>query len=97
MAPARQLFGRGLGGRKRDEEFRPLAGDAFDADLAAVRLHDVLHDRKPEPGAALLARAGLVDPIKTLEDPRPRLEWNAGTIVAHAQLHLAPFDGAAAE
>jgi len=42
--------------RQREEKRRALAGFAFQPDLAAVRLHDVLHDRKAEAGAALLAR-----------------------------------------
>ena len=52
---------------QREEKCRALAGFAFHPDLAAVRLDDVLHNRKAEAGAALLARPRLVHAIKPLE------------------------------
>ena len=62
-----------------EEEGRPLPQPAFDAHLAAMRLDDMFDDGQPQPRAALLARAGFVHAVKTLEqtnlllgrDPRP--------------------------
>src|SRR5438874_397550 len=55
--------------RKCEEEGRPLPQPAFDAHLAAMRLDDMFDDGQPQPRAALLARAGFVHAVKTLEHP----------------------------
>src|SRR5262245_61871790 len=51
-------------------ERRAFAGPALDLDPPAVRADDVLHDREPEAGPALVAAAPLVHPVEALEDPR---------------------------
>ena len=38
--------------RQRDDDGRPTVGGTVDLDLSAVRLHEALHRRKAEPGAA---------------------------------------------
>ena len=50
---------------------------------AAVQLDEVLHDRQPEPGAAGIAGARLVDAVEALEDPRQILVRNARALVRH--------------
>src|SRR5437773_6510559 len=47
-----------------------LAGRTLHRDRAAMKLHDMLHDREPEPRSALLARARLVHAVEAFEDPR---------------------------
>ncbi len=54
-------------------------------------LDGVLDDREAEAGAALLARAGLVDAVETLEDPADRLGRNARAVIAHTHLDQAAF------
>src|SRR5262249_44274206 len=53
---------------QRGAESRALAGRALHPDLVATRLDQVLHDREPQPGAALLARAPAIDAVEALED-----------------------------
>ncbi len=50
-----------------------------------MRLHNVLHDRQAEAGAALVPRTRHVDPVEALEDPVEGLAGNAGTIIGHPQ------------
>src|SRR5260370_7489194 len=40
--------------RGDEPDGRPAAGRAVDLDLAAVQVHDLLHDRQPEPRARRL-------------------------------------------
>ena len=51
---------RGQDERKRGTSPR----HAVDAQLGAVALHDVLHDGQPQTGAAGVARAAAIDPVK---------------------------------
>ena len=53
------------------------ADDALDGDPAAVDLRDVLDDRQPQPGAAQVAAARLVDAVEPLEQPRQVLRRDA--------------------
>src|SRR5664279_2642799 len=49
-------------------EGRALAGLALNPDPPAMELDDMFHDAQAKAGAAFLAGAPLVDPIKPLED-----------------------------
>src|SRR5437762_3223341 len=73
--------------RQRGANGRPLALDAVERQLRAVREHEVVDDGGPEPGAAELARARLVDAIEALRDARQIGAGDADTRVAHAHLH----------
>src|SRR5450756_2054468 len=75
-----------------DPESAPLAESALHGDAAPVSLSDVLDDRQTEPGAAEVAAARLVDPIEALEEPGQVLARHADTVVAHADVDLAPDD-----
>src|SRR5437867_9627187 len=68
-----------LATRDGEAEHAALAGRAAHPDLAAVERDDVLDDRQPQAGSALLARAGLVDSIEALEDPGLVFGRDAGT------------------
>src|SRR5207247_528437 len=57
----RQLIGAGARRRQREAHGGPLALDAVDRQLPAVREHEVPDDGEAEPGAAQVARARLVD------------------------------------
>ena len=54
--------------RKLDAERGALVGLAFDADVAAEGLGEVLDDGEAEAGAAELAGAGFIDAVEPLED-----------------------------
>src|SRR3954464_4213071 len=60
-----------VGGADRhgDLEGRALADLGGDGDRAAVQLDDLARDREAKAGAALLARAGVVDLLELVEDP----------------------------
>src|SRR3954468_3256327 len=71
--------------RLTDGRAREPAGDGgADAELtvggdsSSVGLDQVLHDGEPQPGATLVARAGLIGPIEPLDHPRPGLPRPAG-------------------
>src|SRR6185295_18197311 len=68
---------------KTGSEGRPLIGDAFDQQTAAMARQDVLDQRQPEPGAALRAAIANIDPVEPLGEPRQVLRRNAGPEVAH--------------
>src|SRR6266702_1731248 len=53
-----------------DRELAALAEHTAGADRAVQGLHEMLDDGQPEPGAAQLARPGLVDAVEPLEDAR---------------------------
>ena len=44
---------------------------ALEPDLAAMGLHDVLHDRQPEAGPPSVAGTGPVHPVETFKHPVP--------------------------
>src|SRR5438445_436634 len=83
----RQLIGAGARRRQREAHGGPLALDAVDRQLPAVREHEVPDDGEAEPGAAQLARARLVDTVEALGDPRQVGARDADARVAHAHLH----------
>ena len=75
--------------RERDDEARALADRARHVDRAVHRLDEVLHDREPEPCAAVLARATRIDPVEALEEPRQVRGVDAWAVVAHRHRHGA--------
>ena len=58
-------LGAGLFARKIDREGRALAGHAFNGQVAAVVVDDVLNDGETESGSTRRARARLVDPVES--------------------------------
>src|SRR6202030_2905317 len=73
---------RGLHDRQMNREDRARAELALDLERAAVVGDDVLDDGKTEPGAAELARAGGIDPVEALRQPRDVLGQDALAVVA---------------
>ena len=69
------MFAQGEG------EFQSAALRVADRDRAAVHHHGVFDDRKPQPRAALLARAALVDTVEAFEDVRQVLLADADAVV----------------
>src|SRR4051812_28041544 len=61
------------------------AGVGRDVDGTAVREHDLVDDREPEPGAAGVSSAGIVETGEALEDPLAVGLVDAGTVVGHAE------------
>src|SRR6266852_8580071 len=53
------------------------------------RVHQVLHNRQPQAGPPQFSGAGLVDTIKTFEDPREILFGDADACVLNFQADLA--------
>src|SRR6185437_7483900 len=84
--PPRDAARRALPARRRhrqvDGEDRALAQLALDVECAAVVAHDVLDDGEAEPGAAQLARAGGIDAVEALGEPRQVLARDALAMVA---------------
>ena len=70
-------------GRRKTVKTEPSPDSAVDFEKAAVAVDDVLDDREAEPGAAHLARARGVDPVKALGQPRQVLARDAVAAVAH--------------
>ena len=64
------------------------ARGAFDPDAAAVGLDDIFHDREPEPGAARVARAVLVDAVEAFEDVRLVVGGDSGAVVGDADAYF---------
>ena len=56
-----------------------------------MRQDDVLDDRQPQARPPLLAAAGLVDAVESLEQPRQVLRGDAAALVLDANDHLALF------
>src|SRR5690349_16929739 len=61
---------------------------AFNGEIAFVSLDDVLDDRQAQTGAAEVARARLVDSIKTLGQARQVFFRNSGARVDHGDFDL---------
>src|SRR5262252_1855221 len=59
----------------------------FGADGAAMREHDVLHDRESEAGAAGFAGTGLIDTVEAFEESRQVLGRNAWAKITYEELH----------
>ena len=74
---------RGVFAREQDTNGSTPTKLAFRFDATAVQLDDVLDDGKPKAGAAQLAAARSVDPIKALEDARQIFFANADPSVAN--------------
>jgi hypothetical protein len=53
-----------------------------------VGLDDLPGDRQPEPAAALVPAAGVVEPGETVEDPVPVGGLDSRPVVGHHQLQL---------
>src|SRR5579872_5177027 len=71
----------GFGKWQSDRERRALAGATADVDAAAEFQHEVLDDRKSQTGPTDVARAGSIDTIEALEDPRLMLFRDAWPVV----------------
>src|SRR5690349_8881964 len=69
--------------RQVDGEDGALAELAVDIERAPVVAHDMLDDGEAEPGAAELARAGGIDTVEALGEPRQVLARDALAMVAH--------------
>src|SRR5688572_26633131 len=63
-------------------------GPGVELDAAAARLGHRLHDREPEPGAALLAAGG----EEALEDAGAVRLADPGTAIAHREHHPTALD-----
>src|SRR3954470_24775388 len=64
------VLGRARVQREGDAEAAALARRALHSDRAAVRLHQLPHERQPQPEPLRLQRAGLRAAVELLEDPR---------------------------
>src|SRR5450759_2787282 len=73
-------------GWKDDPEDRALAQRAFNFQLGTVALGYMLDDGQAQPGAAGVARAAAIDPVKTLGQARQMFWRNAGSAVLHGKL-----------
>src|ERR1700704_4703494 len=59
---------------------------AVDLEQTPVMIDDMLHDGEAETGAAKLPRAGGIDPVEALGEPRDVLGENALAVVADRDL-----------
>ena len=60
----------GLAGKRNGKrELRSLADSALNPQAPTVRFHDVLGNRKPQPGTAGFPRSRSVHSVKALENP----------------------------
>src|SRR5690242_11906163 len=66
-----------------DGEDGALALLALDVERTAMVADDMLDDGEAEPGAAQLARAGGIDAVEALGQPRQVLARDALAVVAH--------------
>src|SRR6266853_3567310 len=71
-------------GRELEPERAAFSHLAIDADAASVQLNRVLHDREPQARPAQGPRPPLVDPVKSLEEPRQMLGLDAPAGVGDA-------------
>jgi len=81
VAGAGQLFRLIFG--QMDGKGTSLAGCAFHGYLSAVGLGDVFDNGKPQAGAAQLATAGFIDPIKSFKQPGQVFFGNANALVCN--------------
>lgn len=63
----------GSGGRRQVDDHARAGSGVLHPDPPAVLVHDVADDREPQPGAADVAAARLVEPHEPVEDPLARL------------------------
>src|ERR1043165_951739 len=88
----RNFHGDGHGdrsSRQEEKERRTAPGLALDTYVATMSAHDVLHNRQPEACAAQLARAGLVNAVKALEQARQVLSRDANARIGDTEFHPA--------
>jgi hypothetical protein len=86
---------------KSDDEFRSLTDHAGYFYGSSVKIHDMLDDGQPQPGAADIARTPCVDAVEALEYPRemPGVDPDSG--ITHGdpygilRLDASDIDGAA--
>ena len=71
----------GLAGRQTDRECAALARLAFDPQLAAVAVDDMLDDGEAQPGAADRPRARRIDAVEPFGQARDVLAWDALALV----------------
>src|SRR5689334_6151941 len=74
---------RKSGNRESEDECCPAAEFTFDADLAAMRVHDMTGDGETEAGPAGFARPRLVHAVEALKDAALMLKRDTGTEVLH--------------
>lgn len=80
-----ELLRRSLGQWNAEEHRGALALAAFDADVAAVGLHQAADDGQPQAGAAVVSAVGLPEAIEQVRDVLGR---NPRPAVANAELAL---------
>ncbi len=76
----------GVATRQRHPEGRPGSRTALDLDTSAVQPHELLHEREPDAGPFVRARAGALDAVKPLEEAANLGLGDAGSRVADDQL-----------
>jgi hypothetical protein len=67
--------------RQVDRERASGAERALDRDPAAMGLHDVLNDGKPQSRAPQFTAAGAVDPVESLKQPRQVFGLDAAALI----------------
>src|SRR5438876_7928627 len=72
--------------RQMNREDGAFSERAVDLEQAPMMIDDMLHDGEAEAGAAKLARAGGVDPVEALREPRDVLGKDALAVVADRDL-----------
>src|SRR5277367_2799561 len=73
--------------RQSKEERRPVVELAFRTDGGAVCKHYVFGDGQPQPGAARLAGASFIHPVKALKQPWQMLGRNTWPEILHVEFH----------
>lgn len=58
---------------------------AFRDDAPTMRLHQVTYDGETKPGASLITRAGWINPVESLEDPRQVFGRDPRAVICNAQ------------
>ena len=75
------------GDRKCDAEDRSFSQLALDGDFSVHAFYDVPDDRKSQASATHRARAGFIDPIKSLEDTRQILRRDSYAVISNPDAH----------
>jgi hypothetical protein len=74
--------------RNPDAERRPLVEPARDRHTAAVEVDELLDQGETYPGALVAPRAGALDPVESLEEPRQLARRDPRPGVAHLELDV---------
>src|SRR5437762_8005304 len=70
-----------FGERQRDAKHRTAARVLIDGYAAPVHVDRPFRDRQTEPGPATLARAGIIEPEESFENPLPIRSANTRTLI----------------